>query len=218
MKAMIIGAGRVGCETARVLGATGHDVTLVDQDDDRIAELTGRPLGRLVLGDGCEPAVLEQAGALTADLLVAATGEDEDNLVIGLLAKRQFAVPRVIARINEAENAWLFDDAWGIDVPVSADAPLVSLIEEAAGAIDTVTLIRLAHAGVSVIETTVSRTSRSAGRRLSEVDLASGTLVAAIIRDGTPCRPDDSFVLHAGDEVLLVSDQASESEVRAAFQ
>jgi trk system potassium uptake protein TrkA len=218
MKALIVGAGRVGRETARVLAAGGHDVTLVEMDDDRVAELAGSAVGRLVPGDGCEPAILESSGALTADLLIAATGDDEDNLVISLLAKRQFAIPRVIARVNRAENAWLFDDAWGVDVPFSADTPLISLIEEAAGAAETITLLRLARAGVTVIETTIGSHSRCAGRPIAEVAVPEATVVAAVIRDGRPRVPDASFVLSAGDEVLLVTERATERDVSAAFQ
>jgi trk system potassium uptake protein TrkA len=171
-----------------------------------------------VPGDGCEPAILEESGALTADLLVAATGDDEDNLVIGLLAKRQFAIPRIIARVNHAENAWLFDDAWGVDVSFSADTPLISLIEEAAGAAETITLLRLARAGVTVIETTIGSGSRCAGRPIGDIAVPEATVIAAVIRDGRPRVPDGAFVLNAGDEVLLVTERATEREVSAAFQ
>jgi trk system potassium uptake protein TrkA len=218
MKTIIAGGGDIGSRVAHVLAATGHDVTLVEVDDDRAQELAATMPARLVMGDACEPTVLEKAGVLTADLLVAATGDDEDNLVVALLAKRQFAVPRVVARVNDPDNAWLFGEAWGVDVPVSASSPLVSLVEEATGATDTVALLRLSRAGVNVIETTITAASRSAGRSLGEIPLAAGTVVAAVIRTGQPIVPDPAFVIEPGDEVLLVSDRAGGPDVHAAFQ
>ncbi|MCF4136288.1 NAD-binding protein [Streptomyces sp. Tue 6430] len=113
MNVIIAGAGRLGTQIAQVLAAAHNEVTLIDSDDDRVAELEGRLPLRLVAGDACEPALLEHAGALTADLVVATTGDDEDNLVISLLAKRRFAVDRVVARVNDADNTWLFDQRWG---------------------------------------------------------------------------------------------------------
>lgn len=126
MKTLIAGAGRLGTQIAQVLAAARNDVTLVDIDDDRVAELEGHLPVHLVVGDACEPGVLEHAGVLAADLVVAATGDDEDNLVISLLAKRQFDVPRVAARVNDAENSWLFDQKWGVDTAVPAATPLIS--------------------------------------------------------------------------------------------
>ena len=140
-------------------------------------------------GDACEPTVLEDAGALTTDLLVAATGDDEDNLVISLLAKRQFAVPRVAARVNDTDNGWLFDHHWGVDVAVPAATPLISLIEEATGATDTVALLRLSKAGVNVIETAITPHSRAVGHALADITLPAGTVVAAVIRNGEPTVP-----------------------------
>jgi trk system potassium uptake protein TrkA len=217
MKVLIVGAGPLGTQIAQVLAAAG-DVSLIDNDDDRIAELEGHISARLVAGDACEPAVLEDAGALTTDLLVAATGDDEDNLVISLLAKRQFAVPRVVARVNDADNAWLFDHRWGVDVAVPSAIPLVSLIEEATGTTDAVALLRLARAGVNVIETAIADKSRAAGRRLADIELPSGTIVAALIRRGRPTVPDPTLLLEPGDELLVVSSEATEQDVRAAFQ
>ncbi|MFC7261377.1 potassium channel family protein [Streptomyces lutosisoli] len=143
MNVIIAGAGRLGTQIAQVLAATHNEVTLIDADDDRVATLEGRVPVRLIAGDACEPTLLEHAGALTAVLVIATTGDDEDNLVISLLAKRQFSVPRVAARFNDADNARLFDGRWGVDVAVPAATPLISLIEEATGATDTVALLRL---------------------------------------------------------------------------
>jgi trk system potassium uptake protein TrkA len=191
MKVLIVGAGPLGTQIAQVLAAAG-DVSLIDNDDDRIAELEGHISARLVAGDACEPAVLEDAGALTTDLLVAATGDDEDNLVISLLAKRQFAVPRVAARINDTDNGWLFDHHWGVAVAVPAATPLISLIEEATGATDTVALLRLSKAGVNVIETAITHHSRAVGHTLADITLPTGTVIAAVIRNGEPTVPAPS--------------------------
>jgi trk system potassium uptake protein TrkA len=218
MKVLIAGAGRLGTQIAQVLVAAGEDVTLIDIDEDRIAELDGRISLRLITGDACEPAVLEEAGALTAELLVAATGDDEDNLVISLLAKRQFAVPRVVARINDTDNSWLFDHRWGVDVAVPAATPLISLIEEATGAADTVALLRLSKAGVNVIETAITARSRAAGHVLADIALPAGTVVATVIRGGEPTVPSAHFRLQPGDELLVVSEAATEQDIHAAFQ
>ncbi|MFE7896879.1 potassium channel family protein [Streptomyces sp. NPDC057424] len=218
MRALIAGAGRLGTQIAQVLAAARNDVTLVDVDEDRIAELEGHLPVRLVAGDACEPAFLEHAGALTADLVIATTGTDEDNLVISLLAKRQFAVPRVAARVNDAENAWLFDQHWGVDTAVPAATPLISLIEEATGATDTVALLRLSKAGVDVIETTITARSRAAGRTLVEIPLPEGAVIATVIRDGQPTVPAPGMRLRPGDELLVVSHAATEQEIHTAFQ
>ncbi|MGW3106847.1 potassium channel family protein [Streptomyces sp. NPDC001100] len=218
MKALIAGAGRLGTQIAQVLAAARNDVTLVDIDEDRVAGLEGRLPVRLLTGDACEPGVLEHAGVLAADLVIAATGDDEDNLVISLLAKRQFEVPRVAARVNEAENTWLFDRNWGVDTAVPAATPLISLIEEATGATDTVALLRLSKAGVDVIETAITPQSRASGRTLAEVTLPAGTVIATVIRDGQPTVPTPEMRLRSGDELLVVSHAATEQEIHAAFQ
>ncbi|WP_406437199.1 TrkA family potassium uptake protein [Streptomyces sp. NBC_01613] len=218
MKTLIAGAGRLGTQIARVLAAARNDVTLVDIDDDRVAELEGHLPVRMVAGDACEPGVLEHAGVLTADLVVAASGDDEDNLVISLLAKRQFEVPRVAARVNDAENSWLFDQKWGVDTAVPAATPLISLIEEATGATDTVALLRLSKAGVDVIETAITAQSRAVGRTLAEVTLPAGAVIVTVIRDGQPTVPAPEVRLQPGDELLVVSHAATEQEIHAAFQ
>jgi trk system potassium uptake protein TrkA len=218
VKILIAGAGRLGRQAAHLLAAAGHQVTIIDRDRAALAKLDGDHLHRELRGDACEPDVLEEAAALTADLLVAATGEDEDNLVISLLAKRRFAVPRVLARVNDMDNAWLFDQRWGVDVVLPAASPLVSLIEEATGAADTIGLLRLAAAGVSLIETRISADSGSAGRTLGQVALPPGTVVAALIRDGQPSVPGPNHRLRPGDTLLVVSHTATDADIKAAFQ
>ncbi|WP_406221432.1 potassium channel family protein [Streptomyces canus] len=218
MKVLVAGAGRLGAQIAQVLAAAHNDVTLVDLNEDRIAELEGHLPVRLVAGDACEARLLEHAGAHTTDLVIAATGDDEDNLVISLLAKRRFAVARVAARVSDEENTWLFDHRWGVDVAVPATGPLISLIEEATGATDTVALLRLSKAGVNVIETAITSQSHVVGRALADIRLPAGTIIATVIRAGQPTVPTDQTQLMPGDEILLVSHTVAEEEIHAAFQ
>lgn len=218
MKAIIVGAGRLGTEIARALTASGHDITLVESDAGRLAAVPDGMASRVVTGDGCEPYILEAAGALNADTVIAATWDDEDNLVISLLAKRQFSVGRVVARVNEPDNQWLFDSRWGVDAAVPSAAPVISLVEEATGSTDTVPLLRLGRAGVNLVEALIGPESRCAGRELSTVALPNKSIVAAVIRDDTPIVPDPSFELRAGDELLIVSQTATEADIHAAFQ
>ncbi|MFF9000451.1 TrkA C-terminal domain-containing protein [Streptomyces achromogenes] len=138
--------------------------------------------------------------------------------MISLLAKRRFGAARVAARVNEAENAWLFDQEWGVDVAVPAATLLISLIEEATGATETVALLRLSKAGVEVMETAITEDPRAAGRRLGEIVLPPGTVVATVVRDGRPTVPRPEVRLLPGDELLLVSHAATEQEIHAAFQ
>ncbi|MGV9346937.1 potassium channel family protein [Streptomyces spiralis] len=218
MNVLIAGAGRLGTRIAQVLTAAGNEVTVVDVDEDRVDALRGQCDARLLVGDAGETAVQSRAGAAHADLVIAATGRDEDNLVISYLAKRHFAAPRVVARINDDENAWLFDHHWGVDIAVPSATPLVSLIEEATGAADTVALLRLSTAGVGIIETAITARSKAAGRLLGDIQLPEGTLVATVVRDGNPTAPSPSMRLLPGDELLLVSHNAEEQDIHAVFQ
>jgi trk system potassium uptake protein TrkA len=217
VKVLIAGMGRLGEQAAHLLTATGHQVTVIDRDRTRLDELGGEHLHRVVHGDACEPRILEKSGAHNTDLLLAATGDDEDNLVIALLAKRHFAVPRTLARVNDPDNAWLFDARWGVDVALPESAPLMSLIEEATGVTDTVRLVRLA-AGVTVIETHIDKQSAAAGRAMGELTLPSGTVVAAIVHDTQPVAPDPDYRFQPGDTVLVVTSTANEDDIHNTFQ
>jgi trk system potassium uptake protein TrkA len=218
VRAIVAGAGRLGQEVAVALAEGGHDVALVDLDDTLVVSLRDRVRGRVIYGDACEPVVLEEAGALKADVLLACAGEDQVNLVISFLAKRHFDVPKVVARINEPENGWLFTDEWGVDVAVSASSTLLALVQEATSVVDTVGLMRLGDAGVQVIETTLTERSVAAGQTLAQLVLPAGCIVGAVLREGRPAVPGGSFVLAAGDEVVVISDSVTEGDVRRIFQ
>ena len=144
MKVVVTGAGAVGRHLASDLADRGHTVTLIDQDPAVVQKVQEwAPNVTVVLGDACEPWVLEEAELKEAEVVVAATGDDEDNLVTSLLAKQEFAVPRVLARVNHPRNEWLFTEQWGVDAAVSPPHILTAMVEEAVTVGDLVRLIRL---------------------------------------------------------------------------
>ncbi len=218
MRIIIAGAGRLGQELAHILTAARNEVTIIEQDDELVEHLLGQLKARVIYGDACEPAVLEEAGALNADVLMAVTGDDEDNLVASLLSKRQFDVPRVVARVNYPKNEWLFTDKWGVDVAVSASATLMSLIQEATQSSDTIGLARLRGGAVGLIETTLAATSSAVGKHVNAIALPEGSIVAAVIRGGVPLSPGAELELATGDEILVLSGSATEDDIRALFQ
>jgi trk system potassium uptake protein TrkA len=214
MRAIIAGAGRFGSQAAQVLATAGHEVTLVEADDDRVAELADSLPVWLLQGDACEPAVLEEAGAHTADLLVAATGDDEDNLVTSLLAKQEFGVPRVLARVNHPKNEWLFDEQWGVDASVSPPHILTAMVEEAVTVGDLVRLLRLEGGKVALVEMRLPDQSPNVGRALYELRLPADTTLVAILREGHVMIPQPETALAAGDEIVALSSVDSEAALR----
>ena len=149
MKIVIAGAGSVGRSVALELLAHGHDITLIDHTPEKL-RISSVADADWVLADACSPDALRDAGVAEADVMVAATGDDKANLVISLLAKTEFAVPRVVARLNNPKNEWLFDQAWGVDVSVSTPRIMTSLVEEAVSVGVPVRLFSFNTAAVSM--------------------------------------------------------------------
>lgn len=218
MRVIIAGGGRLGMQLATALLAGAQEVTVIDSDRQAADEIASSGPLAVICDDACQPEVLEEAGALRADVLVACTGSDEDNLVISFLAKRYFDVPRVVARINLPDNDWLFDERWGVDVAVSASSTLLALIQEATGGADTIDVAVLRRAGIHVIETTLTPAARAVGRTLSAIAVPPGCLVTTVVRDGHPHVPGGGFALAAGDEIVIVCDHPAEADINAVFQ
>jgi trk system potassium uptake protein TrkA len=207
MKVVVTGAGNVGRHLAEDLGERGHDVTLIEQNT-AVATRAARELPdgvRVVLGDACEPYVLEEATLAEADALVAATGDDEDNLVTSLLAKQEFAVPRVLARVNHSRNEWMFNEQWGVDAAVSPPHILTALVEEAVSVGDLVRLLKLERGRVTLVEVVLEETSSVAGRPMYELRLPVDSAIVAIVREGHVVIPQPETVLAAGDEVMAIA-------------
>ena len=220
MKVIITGAGKIGRHLAGDLSERGHEVTLIEQDKAAAAR-AAHDLPEAVtvlLGDACEPYVLEEAKLMQADVVVAATGDDEDNLVTSLLAKQEFAVPRVLARVNHSRNEWMFTEQWGVDVPVSPPHILTALVEEAVTVGDIVRLLKLERGKVTLVELTLDESSKVAGRPMYELRLPLDCAIVAILRDEHVVIPQPETVLAAGDELMAIARPEVEDDLRAALE
>lgn len=209
MRVVIAGAGSVGRSIARELLSHGHEVTLIDKLPAamKIASVADADW---LLADACEPSALAEAGVEECDVVVATTGDDKANLVISLLAKTEFAVPRVVARVNNPKNEWMFDRSWGVDVQVSTPRIMTSLVEEAVSIGDLVKIFTFHQSGASIHEITLPADSPVIGRRVESIRWPGATVLAAIIRGDRPIPPTPDDTLEAGDELLLVVDANAE--------
>jgi trk system potassium uptake protein TrkA len=215
VRAVVVGAGNVGVFLASDLRSAGHDITVLEADPDLVAELAAAyPDVSWVAGDGCEYTTLDRVGLSHADVVIAATGEDEDNLVVSLLAKQEFAVPRVVGRVNHPKNEWMFNQTWGVDVAVSAPHLLSAVVEEAVSVDSLVRLLRLDASGVRLVEVTLSASSDACERNLAELGMPRDATVVAVVRQGNVVVPRGDTRLEAGDEILALVGPDSEDEVR----
>ena len=205
MKVLLAGAGNIGRYLAFDLAQRGHDVILLDQSPRALEMVPDHDLTlELVEGDACAPSVLERVGAREADVVVAATGDDEDNLVISLLAKQEFAVPRVLARVNHPVNEWLFDQSWGVDLAVSPPHLLTALVEEEVSTGDLVPLLKLQRGTVELLEVRLDEHSPAIDKRIEELELPSDVTLVAVVREGHVVVCRGTTPLTRGDEVLAL--------------
>jgi trk system potassium uptake protein TrkA len=215
VKVAIAGAGAVGRSIARELLDKSHEVLLIDKDPRKVVE--GRvPQARWLLGDACEVANLEQAGLEQYDVVVGATGDDKVNLVVSLLAKSEFSVRRVVARINHPANEWLYTEAWGVDVAVSTPRVLAALVEEAVEVGDLVRLFSFRGGQASLLEVTLSDSAPCAGGQVSDLTLPEDAALTAIVRGARVITPRPEEPLEAGDELVFVALPESEGAIRTA--
>jgi trk system potassium uptake protein len=213
MRVVIAGAGSVGRSIARELLHNGHSVLLVDKDADDVQ--AGRvPEASWLLADACEITALHEAGLAECDVVVAATGDDEDNLVVSLLAKQEFAVPRVIARVNHPKNQWMFNATWGVDIAVSTPHLITSLVDEAVSVGRLVRLFQLEGGMVQLVEVTLADDAPVAGQAIKDLDVPRDATFVAIIRDDHVVMARGDTVMQAGDEVLALVTPDSEDLVR----
>jgi trk system potassium uptake protein TrkA len=214
MRVAIAGAGNVGTFIASELVANGHTVLLIEQDPDVVDKVPAAAGLDVKVADACEVSSLKEAGLDTCDVVVAATGDDEDNLVVSLLAKQEFAVPRVIARVNHPKNEWLFNESWGIDLSVSTPHLITALVDEAVSVGRLVRLFQLEGGQVRLVEVRLEEGSPIIAKAIREVDVPRDATFVAIVRDDHVVMARGDTVFHPGDEVLALVTPDSEDEVR----
>jgi trk system potassium uptake protein TrkA len=216
MYAIVVGGGKVGYYLAKTLLSEGHEVLVIEKDrkkSERIAE----ELGSIVLrGDGCEATTLAEVGTSRADVIVAVTGDDEDNLVICQMAKKKFNVGRTIARINNPKNEHIFK-LLGIDATVSSTNVIMSQIEQEIPQQALVHLLKLRHAEVEIVEVVVGEGSPIAGKQLRSIALPPECAISIVVRDEKLIIPTGETVLRLGDEVIALTKVEQEASLRRAL-
>jgi len=216
MKALIVGGGSVGRFIAAQLGSTGHEVVVLDSSPTVVsrygrAEVSGV---RWEQGDGCELGVLVRSGVENCDVIAAVTGDDEDNLVVSLLAKQEFGVPRVVARVNNPNNEWMFNEMWGVDVSVSTPHLITGLVQEAVDVGSLVRLLSFERGKAKLVEVTLAETSPAVDREIVALGFPREATVVAILRRDRVVVPHGDTVLRAGDEVIVLLAGDIDDEVK----
>ncbi|MCB0908197.1 MAG: TrkA family potassium uptake protein [Nocardioidaceae bacterium] len=212
MRVAIAGAGAVGRSIARELITNGHQVLLIDKDPGSIKP-ERVPDGEWLLADCCELSSLAEAGLDTCDVVIAATGDDKANLVISLLAKTEFGVPRTVGRVNHPNNEWLFTEAWGVDVSVSTPRIMSALVEEAVSVGDLVRLFTFRKGNANLVEMTLPDDSPYVGTPSGLIPFPENCALVTILRDGQVYVPAADQPVESGDELLFVAPADVESEL-----
>jgi trk system potassium uptake protein TrkA len=214
MFVLVAGGGKVGSNLAQTLRRMGHEVTIVEQKRERYAQLEEDFEHAAILGDATELFVLERAGiARPPDLVVAVTGDDEDNMVIGQVARERYGVGKVIARVNDPRNQAHFD-LLGISPTVSATQTIMALIEHEVPEHELIHLLELRKENLEIIEVQIDKSSPSAGKRVARLKLPSGSRLISVMREGHAEIPDSETELQPGDQVLAILEPGKEDELR----
>jgi trk system potassium uptake protein TrkA len=212
MRVAIAGAGAVGRSIAQELLENGHEVLLIDKNP-RSIKVEAVAQAEWLLADACEIASLDDAGLERCHVVVAASGDDKVNLVVSLLAKTEYGVPRVVARINHPKNEWLFNESWGVDVAVSTPRLLSALVEEAVSVGDLVRLMTFRQGEANLVELTLPEDAPLVGQLVGSVAWPQDTALVAILREGRVLVPSSDDTLESGDELMFVANQDVEDEL-----
>ncbi len=214
MRVAIAGAGNVGLFLANDLAGAGHEVQIIEESPE-VAQRSHAAEGvEWLVADACEVNSLRQAGLERCDVVVAATGDDEDNLVISLLAKQEFGVPRVVARVNHPKNEWLFNENWGVDLSVSTPHLISALVEEAVSVGRLVRILQFEGGNVQLVEVTLAEDAPVVDKAIRDLDIPRDATIVAVVRAEHVVMPRGDTVFEAGDEVLAMVTRDSEGDVR----
>ena len=205
MFVLIIGGGKVGSHLASLLIGGGYEVRIIEPRPEVLTKLQRElPAEVIISGDGTEPTQLEKSGVRRANVVAAVTGSDETNLVVASLARFEFGVPRIIARVNNPRNAWLFTQEMGVDVGLNQADLMAKMIAEEMSLGDMMTLLKLRKGEVELVEEKIAETAVVNGKAVKDVDWPPNCTIAAVIRKGEVITPRGDTVLRAFDEVLAI--------------
>jgi trk system potassium uptake protein TrkA len=211
---IVVGGGKVGVSVTRTLLALNHEVVIVEQERGRSERLEEEFEHRAVYGDGTELYVLERAGITRPpDIVVAVTGDDEDNIIIGQLAREKYGVEKVVARVNDPRNEPHFD-LLGISPTVSATSMVLALIEHEVPQHELVHLLELRKENLEIVEVEIKRGSSAEGKRVEDLRLPESTRLISVMREGRAEIAVGSTELHAGDQVLAILEPGRETELK----
>lgn len=218
MQIIIVGGGKTGSYLAPILKGDGSSVVVVE-NRRRVAEKfqANLPDQRVIVGNGTSPEVLERAGVMGADVVIAATGSDEVNLVVSTLAKVEYQVPRVVARVNNPRNSWMFNESMGVDVGINQADLIARSVQEGLDMEDVFTIMRLGKDDHALVQVEVRPGSGAVGRRVSDLSLPNQTVIIAIDRAGDIIVPNGDTGLCEGDNVLAFTSEAARQELRRAL-
>jgi trk system potassium uptake protein len=220
MRVLIVGGGKIGKNLAHFLvDQDNHAVTLIERKAEVAQQLAKELSGVIVIeGDGCDPAVLREARIEGMDGVAAVTGDDEDNLVVALLSKREFRVGRVAARINNPKNAWLFSKRMGVDVPVDATRMIARSLEADINVGALVRMLKLREGQATLVELTIAAGSSVAGKSVQTIDLPPQCVLVAVLRDDAVIIPSGDTTLQPGDQILAIARLEHEAALAERFR
>lgn len=217
MYIIVIGGGKVGFYLARELIGDGYEVLVIEKDAGKCERIADELGDITLIGDGCEATILENAGTARADMFIAVTGGDEDNLVSCQVARQKFNVPRTVARLNNPKNEMIFKKL-GIDNTVSATTAILAHIEQELPTHHLIPLLRLRGSGLQILEAQLIASSPATGQRLADLALPPQSLISLVVDpNGYPRVPSDDTLLQAGDQVLAVTSPEHEDALRTAL-
>lgn len=218
MKIIIVGGGQVGSYLASLLSSNGNEVRVIEHRETVFAKLEKElPHETLIFGNGSDPEVLEKAGIASANVVAAVTGADEINLVVSTLAKMEFGVPRVVARVNNPKNAWLFTGGMGVDVGVNQADLMAHFVVEEMNLKDMFTMLKLGGGNYSVVQIKVEQGAKAANQRLKDLSIPQNTVLIAITRDKSVLIPKGDTQILADDRVLVLTDSDGRKELKEIF-
>ena len=218
MKVIIVGGGQVGAYLASLLSSNCHEIRIIENRENIYKNLQKElPNEMLIFGNGSDPEVMEKAGIDSADVVAAVTGADETNLVISTLAKMEFGIPKVVARVNNPKNAWLFNSTMGVDIGVNQAELISYFVVEEMNMKDMFTILKLGRGDYSIVQMKVQKNAKAADQLLKNLSISSKTVLIAIIRNESVLIPKGDTQILADDGILALTDEDGRKELKKIF-